>query len=198
MNNRLWIKRLDNERFIFYDSEPNEDDELYVGEYKIANQQDLSLHPFLLNMDTEDPAVEVMVAPLDSINLNIQDEYFIKIAKALRPLWPKGEKDDKYPWRDSIENLTKRLKTLWDIRKLREYTVEECVIVANKYLNRFTDNAKFMQTLKYFILKQDRVIDHDGRIHYTNKSMFADMLDSNDAESDFIDAFEQSNQGVLI
>lgn len=98
--------------------------------------------------------------------------FFEELAAALRELWPPGEKDGKYPWRDSVSNLTRRLEYLWSIRfptvKDGTYTIEQCLQVARKYLAQFEDNAKYMQTLKYFIMKQ-------------NASKFADMLEDEQA-----------------
>ncbi len=38
-------------------------------------------------------------------------ENFLRVvAKGLRELWPTGEKDGKWPWRDSVTNIEKRLE----------------------------------------------------------------------------------------
>ena len=119
----------------------------------------------------------------------------------MRELWPTGEKDGKWPWRDSVSNLSRRLQALWKDRNFGDKTVDECLIVARKYLAQFEDNARYMQTLKYFILKQDKIVDKTGRIKYINKSVFADMLESNSTIEEWGDIFESSNtyeQGELI
>lgn len=108
----------------------------------------------------------------------IQSDFYTELAKALRPLWPEGEKDGKYPWRDSVTNLSKRLETLWNVRNLGEYPMDTCLTVARRYLAQFEHNAKYMKTLKYFILKQDRLVQNDGRIRYIYQSPFADMLEA--------------------
>lgn len=107
--------------------------------------------------------------------------FFEELAEKLRELWPPGEKDNKYPWRDSVPNLTKRLSLLWEQRfpdsKDNEHTLDQCLTVARRYLAQFEDNTKYMQTLKYFIMKQKSVVGKDGRISYINESKFADMLE---------------------
>ena len=73
--------------------------------------------------------------------------------------------------------------------------------MARKYLAQFEDNARYMQTLKYFILKQDKIVERTGRIKYINKSVFADMLESTSTMDEWGDVFESSNtfeQGELI
>lgn len=142
-------------------------------------------------------------ADFDLVRVSIsQKDFFTELAERMRVLWPAGEKDGKWPWRDSVGNLSRRLETLWKDRDFKEKTIEECLMVARKYLAQFEDNAKYMQTLKYFILKQDKLVDKKtGRIRYINKSVFADMLESNSVMEEWGDAFESSNmfeQGELI
>lgn len=113
--------------------------------------------------------------------VRIEKDFFTRLAEALRPLWPAGEKDGKYPWRDSVANLSRRLYTLWNVRNLKEYTIEQCLTVARRYLAQFETNAKYMRTLKYFILKQGEIIDKAGLIRRTNESIFADMLEGDES-----------------
>lgn len=109
-----------------------------------------------------------------------QKDFFIELAEKLRELWPPGDKDGKYAWRDSVPNLSRRLKALWDERfKDKQFTIDECLIAARKYLAQFEDNVKYMQTLKYFIMKQKSLVEKDGRIRYINESKFADILEGN-------------------
>ena len=110
-----------------------------------------------------------------------QKDFFTELAEKLRELWPPGDKDGKYAWRDSVSNLSRRLKVLWDDRlKDKEFTLDECLTAARKYLAQHEDDVKYMQTLKYFILKQKQIVDSKtGRIKYINESKFADILEGN-------------------
>lgn len=114
------------------------------------------------------------------------ENYFKELAQKLRNLWPTGEKDGKYPWRDSVGNLVKRLQNLWTIRELEAYPIETCVSVAQRYLARFEQDAKYMKILKYYILKQGSITRIDGKIVHTNESLFADMLEGK-AEEDAVE-----------
>ena len=87
----------------------------------------------------------------------VVDDYWHKLAAALRPLWPAGSKDGKYEWRGSIESLASRLETLWRVRNLKDYSIDTCVEVARQYLSRYRTDAKYMQVLQYFILKQKKI-----------------------------------------
>lgn len=132
--------------------------------------------------------------------------YFPQLAKALRELWPSGEKDGRYAWRDSIGNLSRRLETLWAARNLQEIPIETCTMVARRYLAQYENDKKYMQTLKYFILKQGKIVGPDGGIKYIQQSQFADMLESvteeDKQQAEWESMFEQSNTieqgGVLI
>lgn len=106
-----------------------------------------------------------------------QQSFFEELAEGLRNLWPPGEKDGKYPWRDSVSNLSRRLEALWRDRQLKDFSIDDCLMVARRYLAQFEQSTKYMKTLKYFILKQDKLIAENGRITYTNSSLFADMLE---------------------
>ena len=136
------------------------------------------------------------------VNLN----FYVHLAKALRELWPTGEKDEKYPWRESVANLSRRLETLWAARNLKEIPIETCVMVARRYLAQFENNTKYMQTLKYFVLKQGKIVGNDGGVRYIQQSQFADMLESitdeDKKQAEWESMFEQSNTidqgGVLI
>lgn len=112
------------------------------------------------------------------VKINKDDSFYDELAERLREMWPPGEKDGKWPWRDSVGNLSRRLQHLWEIRKLKQYSIEECVAAANKYLAQFENDTKYMQILKYFILKQDPIATENNRVVYSNKSRLADLLES--------------------
>ena len=138
----------------------------------------------------------------DFVKLKRRDtEFFDELAQKLRELWPAGEKDGKWPWRDSVPNLSRRLETLWKDRNIKDKSIDDCLTVARKYLAQFEENAKYMQTLKYFILKQDKIVLQNGRAKIINKSVFADMLESNASMDEWNSIFESndiSQQGELI
>jgi len=107
-----------------------------------------------------------------------EQDFFDELAGKLRELWPPGEKNGKYPWRDSVANLSRRLKSLWDIRQLKNYSIEDCLAVARRYLAQFENDVRFMMVLKYFIMKQKSIVEKNGRERIITDSRFADMLES--------------------
>ena len=110
-----------------------------------------------------------------------KDSFFTELAEKMRDLWPSGGrtiKGHEYPWRDSVDNIAKRLETLWKDRfKDKEFTIEECLMVARRYLSQFEHDTKYMMGIKFFIWKQKELVQSDGRIKYVTESKFADMLE---------------------
>ena len=139
--------------------------------------------------------IQQMMALADDIDadfelIKVQFNDFDSLAKKLRELWPPGDKEvmyqgrlQKYPWRDSVDSISKRLQFIWGERfKGKEVDEEECLTIARRYLSRFEGNTRYMQLLKYFIFKKDEVVDKKGVFHYTYKSTFADMLEGKNDE----------------
>ena len=131
-----------------------------------------------------------------------KEDFFKTLATKMRDLWPAGEKDNKYPWRDSITNLARRLQLLWQIRELKNYSLDDCLSAARKYLAQFQDNTKYMKTLKYFILKQKSIVSQDGKINYVQESQFADILegksDLSQEVDEWFDVINVTDEGTLI
>lgn len=151
---------------------------------------------------------------LDAIaDLNrMPSDFFEQVAEGLRKLWPAGNKQvimpdgsiKEYAWRDSVSNLVKRLEFIWKDRQFRDkYTVDNCMMAARRYLSQYENNTKYMQLLKYFVFKQGKLINKNGKAMHTYESKFADMLETNpiDQTDSFYELFESSNtydQGELI
>ena len=69
-------------------------------------------------------------------------------------------------WRDSVPLITKRLKAF--IKKYGDnYTDKEIIEATKKYVESFNGDYRYMQLLKYFILK--RVNTQDGEIEDTSQ-----------------------------
>lgn len=113
-----------------------------------------------------------------------QKDKFEELATKLRELWPPGSKDGMYEWRGTIPELTKRLQFIWEDRfPSKQVNIDECLEVARRYLARYEQDSRFMQTLKYFIFKRKEIgTKKDGRIRYVFESKFADMLEGKNDE----------------
>lgn len=111
--------------------------------------------------------------------------FFTDVATGLRNLWPPGNKDGKWPWRESVPVLVDRLKFIWEKNELEDkYTVDDCLEAGRKYIAQFENSSvKYMQVLKYFIFKQkDTGTDEKGFIKKTYESTLVKMLQDNKNE----------------
>lgn len=81
---------------------------------------------------------------------------FSELANKMRELFPAGRKaGTTYYWRDSVPVIARKLETLvtkFDV----EFTEEEALNATRRYIESFNGDYRYMQLLKYFILKTDR------------------------------------------
>lgn len=113
-------------------------------------------------------------------NVIDKDSEFTELATELREIYPAGRKDGTtYMWRGTTAEVAKKLKTL--VVKYGFVINKESVIKATKeYVNSFNGNYRYMQLLKYFILKS--VKDADGNVDIKSELMSiienSDQLDA--------------------
>ena len=102
-------------------------------------------------------------------NIIDKDSEYIELATELRELYPTGRKGGTtYMWRGTTAEVAKKLKTL--VVKYGYTLDREKVIKATKdYISSFNGNYRYMQLLKYFILKS--VKDADGNIEVKSELM---------------------------
>ena len=83
---------------------------------------------------------------------------YAKLADQLRAIYPEGKKEGtSYMWKDSTLGIAKKLKSLDDMCAeygLPLYTDEEAIEATQRYVASFNGIYRYMQLLKYFILKQ--------------------------------------------
>ena len=92
---------------------------------------------------------------VDSNGKNIRDDFFVKVAKEMRELFPEGKKPGTpYYWRDSVFTIVDRLKNLKKKYKA-EFTEQEALDATKNYVESFNGDYQYMQLLKYFIYKMD-------------------------------------------
>lgn len=108
------------------------------------------------------------------------DVKYERLAEKMRELYPKGLKPGTtYCWRDSIPIIAKKLKTV--VEKFNtQFTEEQALDATRRYVESFNGDYRFMQLLKYFILKTDKAT---GDI----RSDFLSLLQNPDAEDSLND-----------
>lgn len=91
---------------------------------------------------------------------------------------------------------------MWSVRNLGKFSIDDCLRVCRSYLSEYEHkDTKYMQIVKYFVLKQKEVVDKDGRIRYISNSRFADMLEgvkSANAAQEFEELISGSSTDNLI
>lgn len=186
--NRAWLVKNDGSFEIYYGEKPYWNDEIEMWDGRNGETVDLDILPLtddLLRRTEKDEPIEIVYAPIDKVKVEIGKEFFNILADKMRVLWPQGDKDGKYAWREPVPALAKRLETLWSIRNLGQFNIDDCLKVCRAYLAEYEhENVKYMQVVKYFVLKQKEIVDKGGRIRYISTSRFADMLEGIKASND--------------
>ena len=116
-------------------------------------------------------------------NVIDKDSEFTELATELREIYPAGRKDGTtYMWRGTTAEVAKKLKTL--VVKYGYTINREDVLKATKeYVNSFNGNYRYMQLLKYLILKS--VKDADGNVDIKSELMsLIENSDQIDAQRD--------------
>lgn len=160
---------------------------------------DITRKAKLLYPDNPDFAAIYAKGFLAGLNshLGTDEDFYTKLATELRGLWPTGEKDGKWPWKDSVANIAERLKTLWALRELKDYSIDTCLSIAMRYTSQYENNKKYMKVLKYFILKQKDIIEKDGKIKHVSESKFADMLEGKSEVDAALNEWESILTGTI-
>lgn len=102
---------------------------------------------------------------IDSEKSERGDENILILAGKLKEIFPAGRKDgtSNY-WAEGKALIARRLKAFFK-KYGNDYTDEQIINAAKKYVESFNGNYQFMRTLKYFIFK-DR--DVAGEREYTS------------------------------
>lgn len=102
-----------------------------------------------------------------------EQDRFMVLADKLREIYPQGKKQGtNLQWRDSTVMICKRLKAL--IKKYGvSFTDEEAVEATKRYVDSFHGDYRFMQVLRYFLWKDDKINGEEV-------SQFLSYLQNND------------------
>ena len=107
---------------------------------------------------------------IDSIEYTKSEEDRLSnLARKLQEIYPSGRKDGtNYLWRGTVAEIVRKLKTLETKYKFK-FTDEQAIKATEAYVQSFNGNYRFMQLLKYFILKTGR--DEDGNTEIKSEFM---------------------------
>ena len=120
--------------------------------------------------------ISSIIVDSDKETINREEE-FLDGAQNLRELYPKGKKPGTtYMWKDSNTIIAQKLKTLV-VKFGYKFTKEQAIEATRRYIESFRGDYRYMQLLKYFILKTDR--------------------STGEIRSDFMSYIDNENQGEV-
>ena len=91
---------------------------------------------------------------MDSDKEQEPQDRLIQLATKLKEIFPKGKKDGtNYYWAEGVALIVRRLKLFFK-KYGNEFTDEQIVQAAEKYVQGFNGNYQYMRLLKYFIFKE--------------------------------------------
>lgn len=121
---------------------------------------------------------------LDSENDNIEsrNERIEGLACELMEIFPKGKKSGtNVYWRGNKKDITLRLKKFFKLYS--NYTKEQILKAAKRYVSSFDGKYDYMRVLKYFIWKAERKIGEDGKLFVEETSELANVIENEDSEN---------------
>jgi hypothetical protein len=122
---------------------------------------------------------------LDSEKANIKDENkeIEDLALELMSIFPAQKKQGTcHYFRGNKKDISLRLKKFFKLYG-DSYTKEQILDAARKYVASFNGNYSYMRILKYFIWKDERKTDSEGKGYIEETSDLASYIDNNGEES---------------
>ncbi len=91
---------------------------------------------------------------VDSDKHQEPEDKLISLATKLKEVFPKGKKEGtNYYWADGVALIVRRLKLFFK-KYGNTYSEEQIIQAAEKYVQGFNGNYRYMRLLKYFIFKE--------------------------------------------
>ena len=100
------------------------------------------------------------------------------LASQLMEVFPKGKKEGTTSyWRGNRKEIRERLQKFFKLYG-NKYTDEQILKAAQDYVNSFNGNYSYMRVLKYFILKDERKSDEEGKLIVQQVSDLATFIEN--------------------
>lgn len=97
------------------------------------------------------------------------EKKYVGLAAKLREIYPSGRKEGtSYMWKGNTNEISKKIQTLKEKYNF-QFTDEQAIKATKKYIESFNGDYRYMQLLKYFILKAVR--DSDGNVDIKSELM---------------------------
>ncbi len=109
----------------------------------------------VLSNNTKDLITGVLIDS-DKRVVNKDSEYEA-LAIKMKEVYPTGKKPGtSYPWRDSTAVIARKLKTITTQFNCT-FTEDDAIRATKAYVESFNGDYRYMELLKYFILKTDKI-----------------------------------------
>ena len=104
------------------------------------------------------------------------------LASQLMEIFPKGKKDGTTSyWRGNRKEIRERLQKFFKLYG-NKYTIEQVLKATQNYVSSFNGNYSYMRVLKYFILKDERKSDEEGKLITQQVSDLASYIENEGQE----------------
>lgn len=104
------------------------------------------------------------------------------LAVSMMQLMPPGKMPGTaYYYKCNKREITLKLKKFFKLYGKYEY--DDIIAATKKYVDSFNGDYRYMKLLKYFIMKDERRINSEGRGYVEETSMLATILENKDGEA---------------
>lgn len=108
-----------------------------------------------------------------------KDDNLAPLAEELMALMPPGKMPGTvYYYKCNKREIILKLKKFTKL--YGQYSFEDIKNATKRYVDSFNGNYTYMKLLKYFILKEERAVDAEGKGYVDEKSTLATMLENPD------------------
>lgn len=119
---------------------------------------------------------------LTSENTIPSEDRIEKLASELMQIFPKGKKEGTNTyWRGNLKDTKLKLKKFFKLYGTK-YTDEQIIEATKKYVDSFNGNYSFMRVLKYFIWKDIKKQDSEGKYYIEEVSDLATLIENIDQD----------------
>lgn len=108
----------------------------------------------------------------------MKEENIEKLAIELMEIFPNGKKEGTSTyWKGNKKDIKLRLQKFFKLYG-NKYTNNDIINATKNYVNSFNGNYKYMRILKYFIWKDDKKINSEGKIYIEEVSDLATFIEN--------------------
>lgn len=125
-----------------------------------------------------DDVVSGIVLDSEVSNVKDNDKHLEELAQKLMAIFPNGKKPEtSLYWKGNTKDTKLRLKKFFKLYG-NKFSDEELINAATKYVESFNGNYQYMRVLKYFIWKDERKMDSEGRMYIEEVSELASFMEN--------------------